>query len=114
MAIRGETAARVDYDDNFPPAFVNIDVDLNNTPIIQFVIHELLHVVLSEMVIGKFDETLEEVVIVAMHEYLHQYVAKSKTRTARWTALIEKKLAEYEATLEPVPHEERVDRSEGS
>ena len=112
--IRGSIAARVDFDDIFPPAYVHIDVDANNTPIIRFVIHELLHVVLSELVIGKFDETLEEVLIVALDGYIYEWVAKSKSRSARWTALIEKKLTENDADLEPVPLEEQVDRREGS
>lgn len=100
----------VEFDDKFPPAYIKIDVDANNQPVIRFVIHELLHVVLSELVIGKFDETLEEVLIVSLDGYIYEWVAKSKSRTAKWTTLIEKKLAEADALLETVSHEELVDR----
>lgn len=110
LPIRGNTAARVKFDDNFPPAYVNVDVDANNQPVISNVIHELLHVILSELVIGKFDDTLEEVHIVALTTYIYEWVAKSKYRTKCWSALIEKKLAETDALLETIPLEEQVDR----
>jgi hypothetical protein len=51
---------------------------------------------------------------VALDGYIYEYVKKSKTRVARWTALIDKKLAEDAASKEDVPLEEQVDRSEGS
>jgi hypothetical protein len=101
----------VDFDDNFPPGYVKIVVDANNQPIIRYVIHELIHVVLSELVLGKFDETLEELLTVALDGYIYAWVAKSKSRTTRWTTLIGKKLAESEALhLMDIPLEEQVDR----
>lgn len=108
--IRGSYAALVEFDDKFPPAYIKIDVDANNQPVIRYVIHELLHVVLSELVIGKFDESLEEVLIVALDSHIYDWVAKSKSRVARWTTLIDKKLAEADAQKDTVPHEELVDR----
>ena len=106
---KGETAAHVAFDDNFPPAYVHIKVDANNTPMVQFVIHELIHVILSELVLGKFDETLEEVIVVSLDSYMWAFVSNSKPRLAKWNALIEKKLAEEPVKLKSI--EEVVDRS---
>lgn len=101
-ALRGDVAANVDFDDYFPPAYVKINVDLNNPDRVQYVIHELKHVVLSELVWGKFDETLEEVITVALDTHMYEYVKRSKARLARWEKLIEQKLAETAPPDRPI------------
>ena len=111
-SLRKEVAARVEFDPNYPPAYVRVQVDANNTPVARFVIHELLHVVMSEKVLG-LDETLEEVLIVALEAHLWAFVEKSKSRRTKWDSLIERKLAEHCATLTDRTIEEIVDRTEG-
>lgn len=99
------------YDDKFPPAYIRITVDANNNDTIASVIHELIHVALSELTIGKFDLTLEEVLILALETYIWNYVKDNKTRRARWEKLIQKKLAENPAPKPPTL-EELADRSD--
>jgi hypothetical protein len=107
----GGTGAAVDFPEYFPPKHVKIEIDLNNGPqIIPFIIHELVHVVMSELIRGKFDETLEEVLIVAWATFVSDWVMASKTRKARWQKVLDRKLVEYQATLEDVPYEEQVAR----
>jgi hypothetical protein len=111
VAKRGGTGAAVDYTEYFPPKHIKLEVDLNNgAATIPFVIHELVHVVMSELVRGKFDETMEEVAIVAWAEFISSWVMASKTRRARWQKVLDRKVAEYNATLEAVPYEEQVAR----
>lgn len=104
-------AAEVEFDDHFPPSWIKIRVDGNNQPVLQFVIHELLHVVLSELVLGKFDDTLEEVLIVALDAYMYSYVTSSKARTRKWNALLDEKFAAAHAAQPDRPLDEVVERS---
>lgn len=83
-------------------------MDANNTPVLQYVIHELVHVTISELVIGKFDDTLEEVVVVALEGHIFNFISKSKARLAKWNVLIERKLGESDRPLKPI--EEIVER----
>jgi len=106
---RNGTAASCVFDDRFPPAYVKIVVDANNNETVRFVIHELIHVVISELVIGKFDATLEEIFVLSLETYLWNFVSSSKARLARWQKLIEKKLTEN-PPLADVPLEELADR----
>jgi len=108
-AKRNGTAATCDYDDRFPPAYVHIEVDANNNDNTRFVIHELIHVVISELVLGKFDRTLEEVVVLGFEEYIWNFVRAKPSRLTRWEKLIAKKLAEN--PTEPVKLEDLADRS---
>ena len=101
----------MDFDDNFPPRYVKIEIDLNNhEDIVEFVIHELMHVTLSELARGKFDENLEEVFVLSLSSYISGWVMKSPQRSKRWTKLINQKLVEAAKALEPIPLEERVVR----
>jgi hypothetical protein len=110
--LRNGVAANVEYDpDYWPPYDVTVTVDANNGNLVQYVIHELLHVVFGPLIAGSMDETLEEVVIVALEAYMIEYVKKSKTRYAKWSSLIEKKLAESLADAPAIPLEELVDRT---
>ena len=107
--VTGKYAGHVILDDDWPPSKVAIRIDANNQPLVQYVIHELLHVVFDPTVTPACDETLEEVIIVALDTYMYEYVKGSKARLAKWNALIERKLA---ATEKPaVSLEELVDRS---
>jgi len=106
---RNGIAGYVDFDDKFPPAYVRITVDANNTPVAQYVVHELIHVVISELVLGKFDSTLEEIVVLSLDRYIWNFISTNKSRLAKWEKLIAKKLAEHP---EPdVALEELADRS---
>ena len=96
---RSDTAASCDFDDFYPPRWIKIEVDANSGDIERSVLHELLHVVLSELVWGKFDPTTEEVIILAFEEYLWDFIPKSPARKAKWTKIINRKIAESEALL---------------
>ena len=110
--INAPYAGHIIYDpDHWPPFTAKIRIDANNQPIVRFVIHELMHFMFSTLFAGYMDDTLDEVCIVALDNYLYEYVKKSKTRLGKWNTLIEKKLAESEAKLKTVPLEEQVDRS---
>jgi hypothetical protein len=76
----------------------------------RFVMHELIHVVISEIVVGKFDLTLEEAFLLGLENYLWDHVSKSKRAKARWQALIDKKLAESIAQEPDAPLAEQVER----
>lgn len=102
-----ELGARVDFDDTGRLTYIKIKVDANAGDPIQYVLHELLHVALHEMFLWRVDETVEEMIIVALDGHLYEFVKSSKQRTAKWTALIEAKLRESET---PRPVAELVDR----
>lgn len=108
--LRKPVAARVNFDDSFPPDRIKVEIDANNMSATQLVVHELLHVVCSELVLGKFDETLEEVLILALEAHMMDHINKSKTRRTRWADAIERKLAESLATLPAVPLSVQTER----
>jgi len=88
---------------------VKIVVDANNNDTVRFVIHELVHVTISELVIGKFDSTLEEVLVLSLETFLWSFISSSKSRLTKWEKLIAKKLAENPAE-KPASLEELADR----
>jgi hypothetical protein len=100
----------VDFDDNFPPRYVKVTLDMNAGEVLKHVVHELLHVTFSELVRGKFDDTLEEVFVMAMTDYMYAWIAKSPARELRWQELINRKLAEPDPDVEPVPLFEQQER----
>lgn len=101
----------VDFSDKFPPAKIEIDLDLNALEPIGIVIHELIHVVMSELVLGKFDESLEEVIVLGLDKYIYDWVKASPARKRKWQTLLDKKLAETAATeLEPLSFEKLATR----
>lgn len=108
LAKRGDTAGNVTYDSDFWPRKCEVTIDANNQPVVQFVIHELLHILFLPF-LGFADDTLEEVMICALDAYMYNYVAKSKRRLAKWNALIEQKLAEVDKGPPPTL-EEMVNR----
>lgn len=108
--MRNGYAAYVHHDAEFPPYKVEIRIDANNLPVERYVMHELLHVVLSELVRGKFDDTMEEVLIVALDTDLWNYVSKSKPRLARWKKTVERKIQETIDKRPDTSHDELVNR----
>lgn len=74
-------------------------MDANAGDIERSVLHELIHVILSELIWGKFDPTIEEVIILAFEDYMWDFISKSPQRRAKWTKIINRKIAESEALL---------------
>lgn len=106
-------AAEVDYEYEFPPSCVTIYLDANALqPVVSTVVHELIHVVFSESFLNRVDETLEEVMVVALTEHMYRYISERKARLLRWSQLIEAKLTEYAATKPDKSIEVLVDRTE--
>jgi hypothetical protein len=64
-----------------------VKVDAHSVAILNGVLHELLHVVLDE-VLTVFDQELEEEVIEAFEEALCVYVRKSRSRGLWWRKAI--------------------------
>jgi len=83
-----------EWDEVFPPTNIRIRVDANSGDDIKFVIHELLHVIFHPIFVGRVDDTLEEVCIIALDTYMHEYVDKSPERLTHWRRLVTKKLEE--------------------
>lgn len=96
---RSDTAADCTFDDFYPPRYIKIEVDANAGDIERSVLHELIHVILSELIWGKFDPTIEEVIILAFEDYMWDFISKSPQRRAKWTKIINRKIAESEALL---------------
>lgn len=101
-------AGRVEWDQLFPPTNIRIKVDGNRADHVNYVIHELLHVILLPIIIGQLDDTLEEVVVCSLDTYMYQYVKKSPKRFALWNDTINQKLTEGKPDT---PLETLVDRS---
>mgnify|MGYP006266383227 CR=1 FL=1 len=89
------------WDELFPPTNIRIKVDANAGQHISSVVHELLHVILYEMFLGRLGATLEEVCVVSLESYLSGYINKSPERVAKWTRLIESKLPQIDNPLDP-------------
>lgn len=106
---RNGVAADNVYDDHFPPAYVRIEVDANTAMTERFVMHELVHVTLSELILGKFDGTLEEVIILAFENFMWNFIESDPKRLMRWRRLVAKKIAETSPVID-VPIEKLVDR----
>jgi hypothetical protein len=88
---------------------VKIAIDANNNQTTQFVMHELIHVMISETVLGKFDATLEEAFLIGLENFMWDFISKSPVRLAKWEKLIQKKLADN-PTLPDAPLAELVER----
>ena len=101
--------ANVEWDELFPPTNIRIYVDANNGQHIESVVHELLHVLLYEMFLGRVGATIEEVIVDSLEKYLSLYIHKTPARVHRWTQLIEHKLSLTRGPEEP--YVERMDRS---
>ena len=84
------------WDDIMPPTNITISVDANENPTdhISTVLHELLHVTLFPLYIGRMVDDYAEVMVLAYEKDMYAYVKKSKDRLARWNDIIGGKLAE--------------------
>ena len=86
-----ECAARADWTGDGPA--VEIRVDTTQTGMIQAVIHELLHYHFRETFGALLDESLEEVLILALEKYLwDDDIQRSTTQVRNWRRLINQKL----------------------
>ena len=99
--------AQVNWDDVFPPTNIHVALDANSGDPVKLLIHELLHVVLYDMFVGRLDETLEEVIIVAYEKYIYDYVQAKPSRLAKWNRLVARRTDE---TNPDIPYEEQVSR----
>lgn len=84
----------MEWDEVFPPTNIRIKVDANNGDHVSSVIHELLHVVFYDMLYGRLDAKLDEVVILALERDTYEYVKKVPSRYLIWDQLINRKLSE--------------------
>jgi hypothetical protein len=110
QAMRDNTAAFIDHKpDHWLPYKLKIIVDANKEDLVSGVLHELLHAMFC-FTLGFVDDTLNEVMICGLEEYMVAYVNERKTRRAKWETLIAKKLAECEPFAEPLSLRERMDR----
>lgn len=99
--------AQVNWDDVFPPTNIHVTLDANSGDPVKLLIHELLHVVLYDMIVGRLDATLEEVIIIAYEKYIYDYAQASPKRLARWNRLVARRTDESNPDL---PYEEQVAR----
>ena len=105
-------AGHSEWDDVFPPSNIKIKFDANDErDPVELTIHELIHIVIHPMTLGHFDETLDEVIVDALTQYVFLYVKKNQARMKQWQKLIQKKLKESD-DLVPVPYEDFVKRSD--
>lgn len=86
-----------------PPTSILIECDANQqTGVVDHiatVVHELLHVVVVPIWIGRFDDDLDEVLVLALDAAVTAYIRKSPKRTHTWTELINRKLMEGDGCL---------------
>ena len=82
----------IEFEGIFPPTDIKIKVDANDSAPISTVIHELLHVILYELIVGRFSEELEEEFVLTFEKFMYEYIMKSPERMAKWNKLIESKL----------------------
>lgn len=97
----------VHWHEILPPTCIRIRIDANTADVTRFVIHELIHVVILPIIVGRFDDTLEEAVLLSLEEQLDRYVKKSPARRLLWEDEIKKKVDEG---LDPVSIEQQVKR----
>ena len=95
--------AEVGWLDVMPPTKIIVWVDANSNPLdhISSVIHELLHVVLYPMYIGRLTDDYAEVMILAYEADLYKYVKSTKGVVNKWTSAINAKLTDPETTSVP-------------
>jgi len=81
-----------------PPTNIKIKVDANQqTGVVDHigtVVHELLHIVVFPMSLGRFKDDIDEVLTLALDAHMIAYIRKSPRRLQLWTELINTKLKE--------------------
>jgi hypothetical protein len=84
------------WDEIMPPTNLRIRVDANQqTGVLDHlgtVVHELLHVVVYPMSLGRLSDDLDEVLALALDAYMIAYIRKSPKRLSIWTEAINQKL----------------------
>jgi hypothetical protein len=84
------------WNEIMPPTDIKIKVDANqqtgNVDHIGTVVHELLHVMVYPMSLGRFKDDLDEVLALAMDAHMVAYIRKSPKRVSLWTEAINAKL----------------------
>lgn len=89
------------WDEIMPPTDIRIKVDANQqTGVVDHigtVVHELLHIVVYPMSLGRFADDLDEVMVLALDAYMLAYIRKSPKRLHEWTEAINTKLKESDA-----------------
>jgi hypothetical protein len=84
------------WNEIMPPTDIKIRVDANqqtgNVDHIGTVVHELLHVVVYPMSLGRLCDDLDEVMTLALDAHMVAYIRKSPKRVAAWTEAINQKL----------------------
>lgn len=84
------------WDEIFPPTNFHIRVDANQQTgaldHIGTVVHELLHVVVYPLSLGRFSDDLDEVLTLALDAHMLAYIRKSPKRVTEWTEAINQKL----------------------
>lgn len=88
-----DATAHVEWEEGRPPENVRIVVDPDKDGRIRCVVHELLHVALTENLRPIMDAVLEEFVILALEEGMDEYIKSSPRRLTSWRRAIETKLA---------------------
>lgn len=66
---------------------IQLRVDGHKNGLITGTVHELLHYVLAESV-RDFDEELEEVIVLALENFMHERIMRSPRRTEWWRKAI--------------------------
>ena len=94
---RNGEGAHCDFDDWYPPRWIRITIDANNNENVKFVMHELIHVMISELILGCFDETLKEAFLLGLENWMWDFISKSPQRLAKWEKALAVKIAESEA-----------------
>lgn len=81
------------WDDISPPTNLNIKIDANENPTqhLSAVIHELLHVILCPMFVGRMAMDYQEIAVLAYETDMYAYITKSPARLAKWNDLIGQK-----------------------
>jgi hypothetical protein len=89
-----KTAAKVEWDNILPPTNVRIKIDANCGDTVNYLIHEIIHILFHGMFLGWVDGKLEEAAVVGLDQYMYEYVKRSPVRFARWNDTISTKLNE--------------------
>jgi hypothetical protein len=84
------------WDEVMPPTNLKIKVDANQQTgaidHIGTVVHELLHVIVFPMSLGRLSDDLDELMALALDAHMVAYIRKSPKRVADWTEAINQKL----------------------
>ena len=84
------------WNEIYPPTDIRIKVDANQQTgaidHIGTVVHELLHVIVFPISLGRFSDDIDEVIVLALDAHMLAYIRKSPKRLQEWTEAINQKL----------------------